>query len=170
EPQPDYEQGGSQVRLGRAWPNLGVGEQAECRHRNAGHGDAASSDLVGQPARDRKRQGGTDSLRGQKQAGVQRHFVAYYLVVKRDQDQRAEQADHQQQVQSCGGGKAAAAQQRDVDQGGSSRGVPNGGVPEVQADQREPGQRRDASAQACEADASGLRHAVQKDRYAGREQ
>jgi protein involved in temperature-dependent protein secretion len=57
-----------------------------------------------------------DALRGEQQPNVQRAVVADHLVVEGDQDQRPEQRDHEQEVEGSGGGEAAAAQQRDIDQ------------------------------------------------------
>src|SRR2546427_631648 len=76
------------------------------------------------------------------------YTTLFRSVVQRDQDQRAEQRHHQQQVHRGRGTEPAPPQQRDVDQRLPATGQ---SVPEEQRDQRQPGQHRDARPPAAEA-------------------
>ena len=64
--------------------------------------------------------------------------MADELVVEGEQDQRAEQSDRKQEVRRRSGREAAAAEQRDVDQGLRP---PPGRMPNEEEDQRRLGRR-----------------------------
>ena len=67
----------------------------------------AAADAVGQTTADRQHQRGSDALRGEQQAGVERALAAVDLVVEREHQQRAEQRAAEEEGGGGGGAKAA---------------------------------------------------------------